>query len=451
MRLPWVLIAAIIGSSLASIDSTAVNVSLPVLQRDLGLDAGATQWVVEGYGLFLSSLILTSGALGDLRGRRLVFTAGIALFALASLCCAFAGGAEQLVVARCAQGVGGALLTPGSLALISTNYQGEERGRAIGLWAGFSALMGAAGPILGGWLTQTFSWRYVFAINLPLALLTIAISLRFVPESRDASPARKIDLAGALTATLGLGALVYGLIDLEAARVSAFAFPSIALGCALLGLFIAVERRVPAPMLPPGIFRSRVFSGTNLYTFFLYGALGGSMYFVPFALINVHHYSPAAAGAALVPLIAIMVAASRWSGGLAARAGARGPMLLGALIAAAGFAAFALPGSGGSYWVTFFPAAVTLGCAAALFVAPLTTAVMDAAPLEHAGLASGVNNAVARVAGLIAIAVLGILVARMPSYLEGFRAAMLASSALALLAAYAAFRLPPQERGVPWR
>ncbi|MFZ0681915.1 MAG: MFS transporter [Candidatus Cybelea sp.] len=430
MKLQWVLIAAILGSAMSFIDSTAVNVSLPVLQRELHATSGQTQWVIEGYALFLSALILLGGALGDLYGRRKVFACGVVLFAAASIACALAGSIEMLIAARCIQGIGGALLTPGSLSLISAAYSGEARGRAIGLWSGFSALTSAAGPIIGGWLTQEFSWRYVFMINIPIALVVLAV-LHGVPESRDETADRRIDVVGATLATLGLGLLVYGLIAMNSGRITAEALGTTIVGIAVLCAFVLFERRTRDPMVRCDLFASRDFSAANIYTFFLYTAIGGSFYFVPFVLIDVHHYSPTEAGAALLPFIFIMVVASRWSGGLVARIGARKPLILGAIISGFGFLAFALPGSDGSYWTTFFPAATILGCGGALFVAPLTTTVMNSVPVEHSGVASGVNNAVARTAGLIGVALLGVVVTTSASYVGGFRGAMIASALLA--------------------
>jgi EmrB/QacA subfamily drug resistance transporter len=430
----WVLVAAILGSAMTFIDSTAVNVSLPVIQRELHTTTGQTQWVIEGYALFLSALILLGGALGDIYGRKLVFGIGILIFALASLGCAFAGNATMLIVARCIQGVGGALSTPGSLALISAAYDEQERGRAIGLWSGFSALTSAAGPVIGGWLTQSFSWRYVFVINIPLAIVVLLILIARVPESRDESSDRKIDVVGAALATVGLGLLVYGLIDLNGGRVSATGIGSIVAGLAALVGFVTFERRTPDPMLRADLFASRAFRVANVYTFLLYAAIGGSLYFVPFVLINVHHYSPEEAGAALLPFIFIMVVSSRWSGGLVTRIGPRTPLLFGAILAGLGFLAYALPGTDGSYWTTFFPAATILGFGGALFVAPLTTTVMDSVGVEHSGIASGVNNAVARTAGLIGVAALGVVVTVASSYLAGFRGAMVVSALLAFAA-----------------
>jgi EmrB/QacA subfamily drug resistance transporter len=436
--IPWVLIVAILGSAMTFIDSTAVNVSLPVMQREFHTGAAQMQWVIEGYALFLSALILLGGALGDLYGRRRIFALGVFIFAAASVGCALSGNITQIIAARCIQGIGGALSTPGSLALISDVYSGEARGRAIGLWSGFSALTSAAGPLLGGWLTQAYSWRYVFVINVPIAIAVLIISRFGVPESCDRTSPRHIDVTGALLATAGLGLLVFGLITMDSGRVDPGGIAAVVCGAIALAAFVVVERRVADPMLHPNLFSSRAFSTANLYTLFLYGALSGSLYFVPFLLIDVHHYTPLEAGAALMPFVAIMVAASRWSGGLVARVGARGPLMLGAIVAAAGFAAFALPGTGGSYWVTFFPAAVILGCGGALFVAPLTTTVMNAVSVDHAGVASGINNAVARTAGLIGIALLGIVVTSIPVYLNGVRGAMIIAALLSLAASVVA-------------
>jgi EmrB/QacA subfamily drug resistance transporter len=407
----WALVAAIGGSSMTFIDGTAVNVALPVLQRDFHASAASAQWVVEGYALFVSALLLLGGALGDLYGRRLIFGAGVALFALASLCCALAPNVAFLIAARCVQGVGGALAVPGSLALISASYAGEARGRAIGTWSGFSAMTSAVGPVLGGALVQAASWRWVFAINVPIAAFVLVLLRLGVKESRDASAWRSLDVTGAALATAGLGALVWGLIRLQGTALDAAGLAAVALGLLALAAFYGVERCEPHPMIRPDLFASRRFSLANLYTLLLYAALGGSFYFVPFDLIDVQGYPPALAGAALLPMVGLLTVFSRTSGGLVARIGARGPLVAGALLAALGFTIFAAAGVGRSYWVTFFPGAIALGLGSALFVAPLTTTVMDAVDTAHAGVASGINNAVSRTAGLVAIAALGIALA----------------------------------------
>lgn len=406
---PWVLVVAIAGSAMVFIDGTAVNVALPSLQRDLNADAASLQWVVEGYSLVLSAFILIGGALGDRFGRRRAFLGGIALFAVASLLCALSQNMLELNLARCLQGLGGAFATPGSLSLISANYPVAGRGKAIGTWSGFSALTAALGPVLGGWLTQTYSWRWVFLINVPIAIFVIVASMLRVPESRDEHAARRIDLPGALFATSGLGLLTYGLIRLQGSSADRGGIVACAAGIAVLALFAFYESRVKDPMIPLEVFRNRTFAGANLYTLFLYAAMGGSLFFVPFDLQYVQGYSPLEAGAALLPFVAIVFASSRWSGGLVERIGAHVPLVAGALLAAVGLVGFGLSGAGGSYWLTFFPATIVFGCGAALFVAPLTTTVMDALDTERSGIASGINNAVSRVAGVLAIAVLGIV------------------------------------------
>jgi len=402
------------------IDGTAVNVALPILQADLHASAADVQWVVEGYALFLSALILIGGSLGDIFGRRLMFGCGIALFALASLTCAFAPNAIVLVAARCLQGVGGALATPGSLALISGAFEGEARGRAIGLWSGFASIAGAGGPVIGGFLAQHFSWRYVFLLNLPFALIVIVILVFRVEETRDENDPRVVDWTGAVLATIGLGALVYALIGFQSGRFEPRSILTAVIGVFTLVAFVLYEKRARVPMMPLDTFGSRIFSMTNIYTFVLYAALGGSLYFVPFTLIDVQHYTPTAAGAVLLPLVLIQFVASPWSGGLLARIGPRIPLAIGALGAAGGFALFARPGIGGSYWTTYFPAVLVLGIGVALFVAPLTTTVMDSIDKSRSGLASGINNAVARTAGLIAVAALGIVLSAV--FADGFSA-----------------------------
>ncbi|MFL5639100.1 MAG: MFS transporter [Gemmatimonadaceae bacterium] len=407
------MVATILASSMTFIDMTVVNVALPALQRELQATITDVQWVIEAYALFLGALILVGGSLGDQFGRKKIFLLGVVAFTAASVWCGLAGSPRQLIIGRALQGIGAAFLVPGSLAIITATFDGAERGRAIGTWSGFSAITTAIGPVIGGWLIEHVSWRSAFFVNVPFAAIVVLLSLRYMKESKDPSRSARIDWIGALLAVLGLGGIVLGLLEWPPLGPRhPLVLSSLALGVVCLVLLVVAEHRERSPMMPLHLFESRTFSLANILTLLLYGALGVVFFLVPLLLIQVQGYSATVAGAAFLPFPIIMFALSRWSGGLVARTGARLPLTIGPVIAAVGLGLFGRAGVAASYWPTIFPAALLLGLGMAITVAPLTTTVMAAVPSDHSGVASGINNTVARVAGLLAIAIFGVLLVR---------------------------------------
>jgi EmrB/QacA subfamily drug resistance transporter len=405
----WTLAATVLGSTMAFLDGSVVNVALSALQQDFGASLAAVGWVANAYTLMLAALILVGGALGDLYGRKRIFAVGVGLFAAASLLCGLAPQLGVLIWARVLQGIGGALLIPGSLALINGVFPAQMRGRAIGLWSAATSMVLIFGPALGGVLVDTASWRWVFLLNLPLAALVL-LALPRVPESRDDTrQGTPPDVLGSLLAVAGLGALTYGLITAGERGWNGSALGATLAGVLGLILFVVWEARSRSPMLPLSLFRSAGFASTNLLTFLLYGALGSALFFLPLVLIGALGFSATAAGSALLPLSLLLAGLSGVFGGLADRIGARLPLTVGPILAGIGFALMARIGVGTSYLTTLLPAMVVLGLGMAVTVAPLTTAVMGSVGASYAGTASGVNNAVSRAAGLLMLALFTLL------------------------------------------
>ena len=441
----WLLATAVAGSGMAFLDGTVVNVALPDIGRDLGASTSALQWILNGYLLTLASLILLGGSLGDRLGRRRVFQAGVALFTVASLGCAAAPNVELLIVARLVQGVGGALLTPGSLAIIQASFRPADRARAIGAWSGLGGVATAFGPLLGGWLIAAISWRAIFLINLPIGVFVFLAATRHVPESSDPSATGKLDLSGAALAAIGLGGSTYALIEApEGMSAAVVATAVIGIG-ALIGFFVQ-ERRTPNPMLPLSIFRSRQFSAANGVTFVVYAALGVVFFLlVSFLQISLG-YTPVEAGASTLPITALMLVGSARAGALAQRIGPRIPLTIGPLIITVGLLLMLRINPGDSYVGYVLPAVFVFGLGLTFVVAPVTATVLAAVDSSHAGIASGVNNAVARVAGLLAVAVIPVIAGLTgdkfyePSHMtHGFHVGMVVCAILAALGAIVAW------------
>lgn len=414
----WILFTTVLGSSMALLDSTVVNVALPRIGQDLDADLAVLQWTVNAYLLTLAGLILVGGALGDRFGRRRVFVLGVVWFAVGSLLCGLAPNAGVLVAARALQGVGGALLTPGSLALIQGSIRAADRGRAVGLWSGLGGVGAAVGPFVGGWLVDGPGWRWVFLLNVPLAALCVPVALRHVPESRDPQAHGRFDVVGALLGAASLALLTYALI--EARTAGAPVIVAAVGGVLLAGAFVSVERRRADPMVPPEIFASRQFTAVNLVTLCVYAAFSGFFFFVVLQLQVVSGYSALAAGAALLPTTALMLLLSARSGEVGERIGPRIPLTVGPLLCAAGTLLMLRVGPGASYAADVLPAMLVMGAGMVTLVAPLTATVLASVDPGRAGLASGINNAAARVAGLLAVAALPLLAGMGP---EAYRSA----------------------------
>lgn len=448
----WVLAATVLGSGLAFLDATSSNVALPAIGADLSADVSALQWTINGYTLTLAALILLGGALGDRFGRRRVFVIGTVWFAVASLLCGLAPSAGVLIAARALQGVGGALLTPGSLAIIQTSFAPADRARAVGAWSGLSGIAAALGPMIGGGLVDLWTWRLIFLTNIPVAAVVVVVAVRHVPESHEPTESTGFDVPGALLAVVGLGAATWALIAAGERGLSAATVVAGLGGLAVLAAFVVVERRSPHPMLPPGIFASRQFTGANVVTFAVYAALGGLFFLLFIQLQQVLGYSPLAAGAAALPVTGLLLVLSAWAGGMAERIGPRLPMTVGPLIIAVGLLLHLRIGEGAAYVSAVLPAVTVFGLGLAITVAPLTATVLAAADRRHVGAASGVNNAISRAAGLLAVAALpvaagltGDTYADPQAFAAGFRTAMIIAAAVAAAGGLAAWLMISDE------
>ena len=429
----WTLVACVLASSLSFVEGSVLSVALPAIRESYGAGAQDVQWVVNAYLLPLSALLLLGGALGDHFGRRRLLLIGTSIFAVTSVVCALAPSLPILLGARAAQGIGAALLLPNSLALLNAAFQGEKRGRAVGIWAASGAAMAAFAPLIGGWLVSTVGWPAIFYINLPLALGAILLGLRFVDESREPGAGRT-DCAGALLATAGLGGLTYGLTLWSATRhFTNSALVALAAGLAFLAAFLFAEyRRGQRAMMPLTLFKGRCFSGLNLLTFLLYGAFGAAMLLIPYVLITSGGYSPVQAGLAMLPLPVLMTAVSPTMGGLAAKIGPRIPLTIGPLIIAGGMTLSSLISPASSYWAGAFPTILVMALGMTIAVAPLTASVLGSVEEQHVAMASGFNSAVARTGGLIATALLGaVLASKGEQLFAGFHGAMFVSAGVA--------------------